>query len=128
LTRCADRISCRWRAVGAAEAARQRREQSWSFHPLRPYTTNQLHFRSGRIIGYCRSILTARTKVIVKEVLIDLARLSCDFKIDAILRYFNAVGAHESGWIGAGPMPADCYEQELSASISRASAFGSLMQ
>jgi UDP-glucose 4-epimerase len=42
-----------------------------------------------------------RTKTIVKE-LSDLARLSSDL-IDAILRYFNAVGAHEGGWIGAGP-------------------------
>jgi UDP-glucose 4-epimerase len=40
-----------------------------------------------------------RTKMIVEEMLSELARSSADFKI-AILRYFNPVGAHESGLIG----------------------------
>jgi UDP-glucose 4-epimerase len=43
-----------------------------------------------------------RTKMIIEEMLDDLARSSNDFKI-AILRYFNPVGAHESGLIGEDP-------------------------
>jgi UDP-glucose 4-epimerase len=43
-----------------------------------------------------------RTKMIIEEMLSDLARSSSDFKI-AILRYFNPVGAHESGLIGEDP-------------------------
>jgi len=43
-----------------------------------------------------------RSKMIVEEMLGDLAGSSADFKI-AILRYFNPVGAHESGLIGEDP-------------------------
>jgi UDP-glucose 4-epimerase len=43
-----------------------------------------------------------RTKLIVEKMLSDLARSSDTFKI-AILRYFNPVGAHESGLIGEDP-------------------------
>jgi UDP-glucose 4-epimerase len=43
-----------------------------------------------------------RTKLIVEEMLSDLARSSDIFKI-AVLRYFNPVGAHESGLIGEDP-------------------------
>jgi UDP-glucose 4-epimerase len=43
-----------------------------------------------------------RTKMTVEEMLSDLASSSNFFKI-AILRYFNPVGAHESGLIGEDP-------------------------
>jgi UDP-glucose 4-epimerase len=43
-----------------------------------------------------------RTKMMVEEMLSDLASSSNFFKI-AILRYFNPVGAHESGLIGEDP-------------------------
>jgi UDP-glucose 4-epimerase len=43
-----------------------------------------------------------RTKLIVEEMLSDLASSSDSFKI-AVLRYFNPVGAHESGLIGEDP-------------------------
>lgn len=43
-----------------------------------------------------------RTKLIVEEMLGDLASSSASFKI-AILRYFNPIGAHESGLIGEDP-------------------------
>jgi len=43
-----------------------------------------------------------RTKLMVEEMLGDLASSSNSFKV-AILRYFNPVGAHESGLIGEDP-------------------------
>ena len=43
-----------------------------------------------------------RTKLMVEEMLSDLIHSSTSFKI-AILRYFNPVGAHESGLIGEDP-------------------------
>ncbi len=43
-----------------------------------------------------------RTKLMVEEMLSDLARSSDTFKV-AILRYFNPIGAHESGLIGEDP-------------------------
>lgn len=43
-----------------------------------------------------------RTKLIVEEMLSDVASSSPSFKI-AILRYFNPIGAHESGLIGEDP-------------------------
>jgi UDP-glucose 4-epimerase len=43
-----------------------------------------------------------RTKLIVEEMLSDLARSSDSFKI-AVLRYFNPAGAHENGLIGEDP-------------------------
>jgi UDP-glucose 4-epimerase len=43
-----------------------------------------------------------RTKFMVEEMLRDLHRAEPDWKI-AILRYFNPVGAHESGRIGEDP-------------------------
>jgi UDP-glucose 4-epimerase len=46
-----------------------------------------------------------RTKLMVEEMLSDLASSSDAFRI-AILRYFNPVGAHESGLIGEDPIGA----------------------
>ena len=43
-----------------------------------------------------------RTKLMVEDILRDQARASADWSI-AILRYFNPVGAHESGRIGEDP-------------------------
>lgn len=43
-----------------------------------------------------------RSKLVVEEMLSDLVRSSDSFKI-AVLRYFNPVGAHESGLIGEDP-------------------------
>ena len=43
-----------------------------------------------------------RTKLVVEEMLGDLIHSSTSFRI-AILRYFNPVGAHESGLIGEDP-------------------------
>jgi UDP-glucose 4-epimerase len=43
-----------------------------------------------------------RTKLIIEEMLSDVVSSSTSFKI-AILRYFNPVGAHESGLIGEDP-------------------------
>ncbi len=43
-----------------------------------------------------------RTKIIVEEMLQDVFLAETDWKI-AILRYFNPVGAHESGLIGEDP-------------------------
>ena len=43
-----------------------------------------------------------RSKLIIEEVLQDLFKSDSDWKI-ALLRYFNPVGAHESGLIGENP-------------------------
>jgi UDP-glucose 4-epimerase len=43
-----------------------------------------------------------RTKMVVEDMLRDVYRAIPDFRI-AILRYFNPVGAHESGLIGEDP-------------------------
>lgn len=43
-----------------------------------------------------------RTKLMIEEVLTDIAAADPDWRI-AILRYFNPVGAHESGLIGEDP-------------------------
>lgn len=43
-----------------------------------------------------------QTKLVVEEMLRDLFRAAPDWKI-GILRYFNPVGAHESGLIGEAP-------------------------
>jgi UDP-glucose 4-epimerase len=44
-----------------------------------------------------------RTKLIIEDILRDQFRASSDWNI-AILRYFNPVGAHESGLIGEDPL------------------------
>lgn len=44
----------------------------------------------------------ARTKLVIEEMLRDLHRAQPSWHI-GILRYFNPVGAHESGWIGEDP-------------------------
>jgi UDP-glucose 4-epimerase len=44
-----------------------------------------------------------RTKLIVEEVLLDYAKSNPDFSV-ACLRYFNPVGAHQSGLIGENPV------------------------
>ncbi|MDY0324449.1 MAG: UDP-glucose 4-epimerase GalE [Candidatus Carbobacillus sp.] len=43
-----------------------------------------------------------RTKLMIEEILSDLANSDERFRIVS-LRYFNPVGAHESGWIGEMP-------------------------
>lgn len=43
-----------------------------------------------------------RTKLMVEDILRDLHRANPDLKI-ALLRYFNPIGAHESGQIGENP-------------------------
>jgi len=43
-----------------------------------------------------------RTKLFIEEILRDVYRADSDFKI-VILRYFNPVGAHQSGTIGEDP-------------------------
>lgn len=43
-----------------------------------------------------------RTKLMIEEMLGDLMQSPNSFRV-AILRYFNPVGAHESGWIGEDP-------------------------
>ena len=43
-----------------------------------------------------------RTKVFIKEILKDLAKVEPSWNI-ILLRYFNPVGAHESGMIGEDP-------------------------
>ena len=44
-----------------------------------------------------------RSKLVIEDMLRDLYRASPDWRI-AILRYFNPVGAHESGLIGENPL------------------------
>jgi UDP-glucose 4-epimerase len=44
-----------------------------------------------------------RSKLVIEDMLRDLFRASPDWRI-AILRYFNPVGAHESGLIGENPL------------------------
>ena len=43
-----------------------------------------------------------RTKLMIEEILIDLHNSDKDWSI-SLLRYFNPIGAHESGLIGEGP-------------------------
>ena len=43
-----------------------------------------------------------RTKLMIEEILRDLHAAEPEWQI-ALLRYFNPVGAHESGWIGEDP-------------------------
>ncbi|MGV0963911.1 MAG: UDP-glucose 4-epimerase GalE [Polynucleobacter sp.] len=69
-----------------------------------------------------------RTKLQVEEILQDLANANPDWSI-ACLRYFNPVGAHESGLIGEMPkgvpnnlMPYVC--QVASGSLSHLNVFG----
>ena len=42
------------------------------------------------------------TKAIIERILIDIQEANPDWNV-AILRYFNPVGAHKSGWIGEDP-------------------------
>ena len=42
------------------------------------------------------------TKLMIEQIITDLARANSDFKA-VILRYFNPIGAHESGIIGENP-------------------------
>lgn len=42
------------------------------------------------------------TKLMIEQILTDIANANKDFKV-AILRYFNPIGAHESGIIGEDP-------------------------
>jgi UDP-glucose 4-epimerase len=44
-----------------------------------------------------------RTKLMIEDILRDRFHASADWSI-AVLRYFNPVGAHESGWIGEDPL------------------------
>jgi UDP-glucose 4-epimerase len=44
-----------------------------------------------------------RSKLMIEEILRDQFAATPDWSI-AILRYFNPVGAHESGWIGESPL------------------------
>ena len=44
-----------------------------------------------------------RSKLIIEDMLRDVYRVKADLRI-AILRYFNPVGAHESGLIGENPL------------------------
>jgi UDP-glucose 4-epimerase len=43
-----------------------------------------------------------RTKLVIEDMLRDLYRSDSNWRI-GILRYFNPVGAHDSGWIGEDP-------------------------
>lgn len=43
-----------------------------------------------------------RTKLMIEEILTDFAKVNPDLRI-ALLRYFNPIGAHESGLIGEDP-------------------------
>jgi UDP-glucose 4-epimerase len=43
-----------------------------------------------------------RTKLAVEEMLRDMCKAQSDWSV-ALLRYFNPVGAHASGWIGEDP-------------------------
>lgn len=43
-----------------------------------------------------------RTKLVVEEMLRDMCKAQPDWSV-ALLRYFNPVGAHASGWIGEDP-------------------------
>jgi UDP-glucose 4-epimerase len=43
-----------------------------------------------------------RTKLVVEEMLRDMCKAQSDWSV-ALLRYFNPVGAHLSGWIGEDP-------------------------
>jgi UDP-glucose 4-epimerase len=43
-----------------------------------------------------------RTKLMIEDILHDQFQAAADWSI-AVLRYFNPVGAHESGWIGEDP-------------------------
>ncbi len=70
-----------------------------------------------------------RSKLVIEEVLQDLYQSDNEWKI-ALLRYFNPVGAHESGLIGENPrgipnnlMP--YIAQVASGKLERLSVFGS---
>lgn len=54
--------------------------------------------------GHARSATNpyGRSKLMIEEILSDVAAAAGDWRI-AILRYFNPVGAHESGLIGEDP-------------------------
>lgn len=43
-----------------------------------------------------------RSKLMIEDILRDVAKANPSWRI-ALLRYFNPVGAHESGWIGEDP-------------------------
>lgn len=43
-----------------------------------------------------------RTKLMIEEILYDFTKVNPDFRV-ALLRYFNPIGAHESGLIGEDP-------------------------
>ncbi|GGM28295.1 UDP-glucose 4-epimerase GalE [Promicromonospora citrea] len=59
-----------------------------------PYREDYEHLSSSSPYG--------QTKVMIERVLSDVARISEGWKV-ALLRYFNPVGAHESGEIGEDP-------------------------
>ncbi len=43
-----------------------------------------------------------RTKLMIEEILTDYAKVNSEFRV-CLLRYFNPIGAHESGLIGEDP-------------------------
>lgn len=59
-----------------------------------PYREDYEHLSSSSPYG--------QTKVMIERVLTDVAQISAGWKV-ALLRYFNPVGAHESGEIGEDP-------------------------
>ena len=59
-----------------------------------PYQEDYEHLSSSSPYG--------QTKVMIERVLTDIAQISEGWKV-ALLRYFNPVGAHESGEIGEDP-------------------------
>jgi len=59
-----------------------------------PYREDYEHLSSSSPYG--------QTKVMIERVLTDIAQISEGWKV-ALLRYFNPVGAHESGEIGEDP-------------------------
>jgi UDP-glucose 4-epimerase len=52
--------------------------------------------------GFSAANPYGRTKVMIEEILRDLAEAQASWRV-AVLRYFNPVGAHESGLIGEDP-------------------------
>ncbi|RID57463.1 hypothetical protein BRARA_F00834 [Brassica rapa] len=75
----------------------------WCFHHLRPFMENLRKFHACVEDFQLKALNPyGRTKLFLEEIARDIHRAEPEWRI-VLLRYFNPVGAHESGRIGEDP-------------------------
>lgn len=65
-------------------------------------TPNELPLKESSTVGVGLTNAYGKTKYMIEEILCDAATASPDWQV-TILRYFNPIGAHQSGTIGEDP-------------------------